>query len=105
MERDSPPGPGCLREPAGGRTWGRDPTVVPLPADTYAMRGRAQREDLARQLAEAQARTAQLEAELRAGADRDGLTGLASLARLRTALEIECDRGRRHGRPLALAVC
>jgi diguanylate cyclase (GGDEF)-like protein/putative nucleotidyltransferase with HDIG domain len=68
------------------------------------MRGRAQREDLARQLAEAQARAAQLEGELRAGADRDGLTGLASLARLRTALEIECDRGRRHGRPLSLAV-
>src|SRR3712207_3642374 len=67
-------------------------------------RARAEREDLSRQVAEARARAAELEALLRAGADRDPVTGLASLPRFRPALEIECDRARRHGRPLSLAV-
>ena len=68
------------------------------------MRGRQEREDLSRQLAETQAQVAQLEARLRETAERDPVTGLVSLNRLRAALEIEADRARRGGGDLTLAV-
>jgi diguanylate cyclase (GGDEF)-like protein/putative nucleotidyltransferase with HDIG domain len=61
-------------------------------------------QDLERMLAEAQARIAQLEEELRGKAERDSVTGLATLDRFRTALELESGRARRHGRPVAVAV-
>src|SRR5438045_1773858 len=60
--------------------------------------------DLERMLAEAQARIIHLEAELRGKAERDSVTGLATLDRFRTALELESGRARRHGRELAVAL-
>ncbi|MDQ6914727.1 MAG: diguanylate cyclase [Actinomycetota bacterium] len=67
--------------------------------------GRKDRElDLERMLADAQARIAELEAELRGRAERDPVTGLATLDRFRAALDLEMSRARRHGRDLAVAV-
>src|SRR5947209_10110266 len=67
--------------------------------------GRKEREqELAQLLADSQARVAQLEGELRGRAERDPVTGLATLERFRTALELESRRARRHGRDLAVAV-
>jgi diguanylate cyclase (GGDEF)-like protein len=67
--------------------------------------GRKDREqDLERMLAEAQARIASLETELRGLAENDPVTGLATLDRFRTALELEAGRARRHARDLAVAV-
>jgi len=67
------------------------------------MRGRS-RDNAAQDLAAAQARIAELEAEARTAHDRDRVTGLTSLGRFRAQMEIELDRARRHGRALALAV-
>jgi hypothetical protein len=55
------------------------------------MRGRQEREDLSRQLAETQSEVAQLEARLRETAERDPVTGLVSLTRFRAGAR---DRGR-----------
>jgi diguanylate cyclase (GGDEF)-like protein/putative nucleotidyltransferase with HDIG domain len=67
--------------------------------------GRKDRElDLERLLADAQARIAELETELRVRSERDPVTGLATLDRFRTALGLETARARRHGRDLAVAV-
>ena len=55
-------------------------------------------------LTDAQARIAQLEEELRGREQRDPVTGLATLERFRTALELESGRARRHGRDVAVAV-
>ena len=68
------------------------------------MRARAERDDLSDPLAAAQARVAELELALCSGAERDAVTGVASLARLRTTLESECQRAQRQGWPLSLAV-
>jgi len=67
------------------------------------MLGRKQDESAA-QLAQANARIARLEGELRTAAERDAVTGLTSLARFRAQLDIELDRSRRHGRPLTVTV-
>ena len=67
--------------------------------------GRKEREqELAQLLADSQARVAQLEIELRGWAERDPVTGLATLERFRMALELELRRARRHGQDLAVAV-
>src|SRR5436309_4893942 len=67
--------------------------------------GRKEREqELAQLLADSQARVAQLEIELRGWAERDPMTGLATLERFRMALELELRRARRHGQDLAVAV-
>ncbi len=55
-------------------------------------------------LSEARARIAELESALRARADTDPVTGLATLDRFRNQLDIEAARARRHERPLAVAV-
>ncbi len=55
-------------------------------------------------LSEARARICELESELRAHADTDPVTGLATLDRFRNQLDIEASRARRHDRPLAVAV-
>src|SRR5688500_6626355 len=68
------------------------------------MRARAERHDLSSRLAEAQARVARLELALRAEAERDAVTGLASLVRLRRALDIECERAQRRNQPMSVAV-
>src|SRR5436305_3540376 len=67
-----------------------------------ASQGRAQ--DLGRMLAEAQARIAQLGEDLRVREQRDPVTGLATLERFRTGLELEAGRARRYGRDVAVAV-
>src|SRR5919204_2158809 len=61
-------------------------------------------QELERMLTDAQARIAQLEEELRGREQRDPVTGLATLERFRTALELEAGRARRHGRNVAVAV-
>ena len=67
--------------------------------------GRREREvDLERLLEEARRRIADLEGQLQRQAGRDPLTGLASLPRLRSQLDMELQRARRHGRPLSLAL-
>ena len=67
--------------------------------------GRKEREqELAQLLADSRARVAQLEIELRGWAERDPVTGLATLERFRMALELELRRARRHGQDLAVAV-
>jgi diguanylate cyclase (GGDEF)-like protein len=68
------------------------------------MRARAERDDLSQRLAASQARIAELELAMRSDAERDAVTGLATLARLRAALEIECDRAQRQGRPVLVAL-
>ena len=72
-------------------------------ADRTQMRGRAERDDLSRNVwPQPRRKVAELElVSCAPDAERDAVTGLASLARLRTALEIECDRARRQGRPLS----
>ena len=67
--------------------------------------GRKDREaELERLLERAQQRVAELEAELRGRAERDPVTGLATLERFRIALELETARARRHARALSVAV-
>lgn len=68
------------------------------------MRGRQQREDLERQLAEARRQIAELEVRLGQQAANDPVTGLPTLGRFRTQLDVEVKRTRRHGRPLSAAV-
>jgi diguanylate cyclase (GGDEF)-like protein len=68
------------------------------------MRARAERDDLSERLATSQARIAELELAVRSATERDPVTGLASLTRLRAALEIEFDRAQRQGRPVSVAV-
>ncbi len=60
--------------------------------------------DFARELADAQARIAELRQTLAQRDDIDALTGLGNLRRFRTQLEIECKRSSRHGRPLTIAL-
>jgi diguanylate cyclase (GGDEF)-like protein/putative nucleotidyltransferase with HDIG domain len=67
-------------------------------------RHREREEQLETLLARAQARVEQLEAELRVRSERDPVTGLVTLDRLRAQLDIEAGRARRHGRPLAVAL-
>ena len=65
---------------------------------------RREQEDAARQLADAQARIAELHRALVARDDVDALTELPNLRRFRTQLDVECKRARRHGRPLTVAL-
>jgi diguanylate cyclase (GGDEF)-like protein len=69
------------------------------------MIGRREREaDLERALEQSRRRIAELELALERQAGRDPLTGLATLPRVRSQLEIEMQRARRHGRPLSVAI-
>jgi diguanylate cyclase (GGDEF)-like protein len=65
---------------------------------------RREQEDFSRQLADAQARIAELHRALVARDDVDVLTELPNLRRFRTQLDIECKRARRHGRALTIAL-
>jgi diguanylate cyclase (GGDEF)-like protein len=66
--------------------------------------GKKERLDLEQRLAASQERVRALEQALQQGKDVDALTGLPSLRRFRTQLEMEAKRARRHGRALSLAV-
>jgi diguanylate cyclase (GGDEF)-like protein/putative nucleotidyltransferase with HDIG domain len=68
------------------------------------VRGRQQREDLERELEDAQRQIAELERRLGVQAGNDPVTGLLNLGRFRAQLDIEVKRTRRHGRPLCAAV-
>lgn len=69
------------------------------------MRGRRQEIDrLEAGLAQAHARVAELEEELRRLRRSDPLTGLQTTSQLHDRLAPEIDRARRHGRPLTVAV-
>jgi diguanylate cyclase (GGDEF)-like protein/putative nucleotidyltransferase with HDIG domain len=69
------------------------------------MLGRRDREQqLEELLAQAQSRIHELEAELRARSESDRVTGLGTLEKFRSQLDIEAARARRHRRPLAVAV-
>ncbi len=68
------------------------------------VRGRQQREDLERQLGDAQRQIADLERRLGLQAGNDPVTGLLNLGRFRAQLDVEVKRTRRHGRPLCAAV-
>ena len=68
------------------------------------MRGRRQSDDLVLQLAEANRRIVELQCQLGGQGGNDVLTGLPSLTRFRTQLDIEVKRTRRHGRPLCGAL-
>jgi diguanylate cyclase (GGDEF)-like protein/putative nucleotidyltransferase with HDIG domain len=69
------------------------------------MLGRRDREgQLEQLLAQAQSRVHELEAELRARSESDRVTGLGTLEKFRSQLDIEAARARRHARPLAVAV-
>jgi diguanylate cyclase (GGDEF)-like protein/putative nucleotidyltransferase with HDIG domain len=69
------------------------------------MLGRREREQhLERRLAAARSQIRDLESQLRERAQTDPVTGLGSLDRFRTQLDIEAARARRHGRALSVAV-
>src|SRR2546421_1647589 len=77
---------------------------TPMPIETPMRTRRREQEDFARQLADAQARIAELHRALVARDDVDVLTELPSLRRFRTQLDIECKRARRHCRALSIAL-
>jgi diguanylate cyclase (GGDEF)-like protein/putative nucleotidyltransferase with HDIG domain len=68
------------------------------------VRARQHREELERQLADAQRQIADLERRLARQASNDPVTGLLNLSRFRAQLDVEVKRTRRHGRPLCAAV-
>src|SRR3954447_27003366 len=73
-------------------------------ADDSGVRRLRNAEQLERDLVLARRRIAELEAARERDAGHDPVTGLLSLRAFRAQLEIEVDRARRHGRPLAVAL-
>ena len=73
-------------------------------ADHTGVRRLRNVEQLERDLVLARRRIAELEAARERDAGHDHVTGLLSLRAFRAQLEIEVERARRHGRPLAVAL-
>ena len=74
------------------------------PADISHVRARRHSDEFELKLAEANRRIVELQHQLGAQTGNDPLTGLPTLNRFRTQLDIEVKRTRRHGQPLCAAV-
>ena len=95
----------CLRGPPFVHPGAYRHKLMPVEPERKLVLGRREREgELEGLLEQSRRRVAELELLLERQGGRDPVTGLITLTRLRSQLEVEMQRARRHGRPLTVAL-